>query len=101
VGNLALIDAARSRLRQSERDELSVFDSVRREVVTACVQALSWLAQVNWQAQAVRAGERASKADLTRVRSREGLPIELLDSLRQVIDARRDYVNAIIEYNRA
>jgi outer membrane protein TolC len=101
VGNLALIDAARSRLRQSEFDELSVLDSVRNEVVTAYVRALSWLAQVNWQAQAVRAGERASKEDLIRVRGRAGLPIELLDSLRQVIDARRDYLNAIIEYNRA
>jgi outer membrane protein TolC len=101
VGNLALIDAAKSRLRQSELDELSVLDSVRNEVVTAYVQALSWLAQVNWQAQAVRAGERASKEDLIRVRGREGLPIELLDSLRQVIDARRDYLNSIIEYNRA
>ena len=101
VGNLALIMAAKSRLRQSELDELRALDLVRNEVVTAYVQALSWLAQVNWQAQAVRAGERASKEDLARVRGREGLPIELLDSLRQVIESRRDYLNAIIEYNRA
>jgi hypothetical protein len=43
----------------------------------------------------------AAKEDLIRVRGREARPIELLDSLRQVIEARRDYLNAIIGYNRA
>jgi len=101
VGNKALIDAARARLRASEFQELDVLDSVRQEVVYAYVQALSWLAQVNWHAQAVRSGESASKEDLVRVRGRQGRPIELLDSLRQVIEARRDYLNAIIAYNLA
>jgi outer membrane protein TolC len=101
VGNKALIDAARSRLRTSQLQELDVLDAVREEVVAAYVQALSWLAQLSRQADAVRAGERALKEDLIRVRGREGLPIELLDSLRQVTDARRDYLNAIIGYNRA
>jgi outer membrane protein TolC len=101
VGNKALIDAARARLKTSQLEELDTFDLVRQEVVAAYVQALSWLAQVNWQAQAVRTGEMASKEDLIRVRGREGLPIELLDSLRQVIEARRDYLNAIIGYNRS
>ncbi len=101
VGNKALIDAACARLRTSELQELDVLDTVRDEVVTAYVQALAWLAQVKWHAQAVRSGEQAAKEDLIRVRGRQGLPIELLDSLRQVVDARRDYLNAIIEYNRA
>jgi outer membrane protein TolC len=101
VGNKALIDAARSRLRTSQFHELDVLDTVREEVVAAYVQALSWLAQVKWQAQAVRSGEQASKEDLIRVRGHEARPIELLDSLRQVIEARRDYLNAIIGYNRA
>jgi outer membrane protein TolC len=101
VGNKALIDAARARLHTSELQELDVLDTVRDEVVTAYVQALAWLAQVKWHAQAVRAGEQAAKEDLIRVRGRQGLPIELLDSVRQVIDARRDYLNAIIDYNRA
>jgi outer membrane protein TolC len=101
VGNKALIDAARARLRTSQFQELDVLDAVREEVVTAYVQALSWLAQVSRQADAARSGEAALKEDLIRVRGREGLPIELLDSLRQATDARRDYLNAIIGYNRA
>ncbi len=101
VGNKALIDAARARLRTSQFQQLDVLDAVREEVVTAYVQALSWLAQVSRHADAVRTGEQALKEDLIRVRGRQGLPIELLDSLRQVTDARRDYLNAIIGYNRA
>jgi outer membrane protein TolC len=101
VGNKALIDAARARLRVSQLQELDVLDGVRQEVAAAYVQALSWLAQVSWHAQAVRSGEMAAKEDLIRVRGREARPIELLDSLRQVIEARRDYLNAIIGYNRA
>jgi outer membrane protein TolC len=101
VGNKALVDAARSRLRTSQFQQLDVLDAVREEVVAAYVQALSWLAQVSRHADAVRTGEQALKEDLIRVRGREGLPIELLDSLRQVTDARRDYLNAIVGYNRA
>jgi len=101
VGNKALIDAARARLKTSQFQELDVLDGVSQEVVDAYVRALSWLDQVEWQAKAVRTGEAASKEDLARVRNRQGLPIELLDSLRQTIEARRDYLNAIIGYNRA
>jgi outer membrane protein TolC len=101
VGNKALIDAARARLKTSQFEELEVLDRVSQEVVDTYVRALSWLDQVEWQAKAVRAGEAASKEDLARVRNRQGLPIELLDSLRQTIEARRDYLNAIIGYNRA
>jgi outer membrane protein TolC len=101
VGNKALIDAARARLGASRFQELEVLDSVRQEVVDAYVRALSSLAQVNWHAQAVRRGEKAATEDLIRVRGRAGRPIELLDSLRQVIEARRDYLNAIMGYNRA
>jgi outer membrane protein TolC len=101
VGNKALIDAARSRLRTSQFEELDVLDTVREEVVTAYLDALSWLAQLTREAEAVRAGELALTEDLVRVRGREGLPIELLDSLRQVTDARRNYLNAITQFNQA
>jgi outer membrane protein TolC len=101
VGNKALIDAARARLKVSQLQELAVLDSVRKDVVDAYVEAVSWIEQVSWHVRAVRSGERASKEDLLRVRGRQGLPIELLDSLRQVIEARRDYLNAISGYNRA
>jgi outer membrane protein TolC len=101
VGNKALIDAARSRLRTSHFEELDVLDRVREEVVTAYLEALSWLAQLTREAEAVRSGELALKEDLTRVRGREGLPIELLDSLRQVTDARRNYLIAITQFNQA
>jgi outer membrane protein TolC len=51
--------------------------------------------------RAVRSADDAFREDLTRIRAREGLPIEVLDSLRLVGRSRTEYLNAISDYNRA
>jgi hypothetical protein len=38
---------------------------------------------------------------LERTRSREGLPIEVIDSLRLLTRSRYQYLDAIIDYNQA
>ncbi|HKB36906.1 MAG TPA: TolC family protein, partial [Gemmataceae bacterium] len=41
------------------------------------------------------------REDLDRTRNREGLPIEVLDSLRLLDRSRNAYLDAILAYNRA
>ena len=101
VGNKALIDVARAKLRRSQLEELVVLDQVRDEVASAYVLTQSRFAEIGRQAQAVRTGVSALREDMRRVRGRQGLPIELLDSLRQVAGARIDYLDAIIGFNQA
>jgi len=101
VGNKALIDAARARLGESQLEELVVLDRVREEVAAAYVRTHTRFAEIDRQAQAVRSGTDAMREDLIRVRGQKGLPIELLDSLRQVATARTEYLDAIIGFNQA
>ena len=99
VGNRAQINVARSRLRQSDYERLEVLNAVRLEVATGYVQALTRFAQIATAERAVRSGIDSFKEDMIRIRNNEGLPIEVLDSLRLLGRARFEYLNAIAEYN--
>jgi outer membrane protein TolC len=101
VGNLALVKLARSNLRQEELRQLIVLDQVRAEVATAQARTHARYAQIDIGERAVEAGRKAFREDLFRTRSRVGLPIELLDSLRLLGRGRLAYLDAIIDYNRA
>jgi outer membrane protein TolC len=101
VGNKALIDTARARLGESQLEELVLLDRVREEVAAAYVRTQARFAEIDRQAQAVRSGTDAMREDLIRVRGQQGLPIELLDSLRQAATARTEYLDAIIGFNQA
>jgi outer membrane protein TolC len=100
-GNKALIDTARARLGESQLEEMVVLDRVREEVAAAYVRTQARFAEIDFQAQAVRSGTDAMREDLLRIRGLQGLPIELLDSLRQAATARTDYLDAIIGFDEA
>lgn len=101
LGNKALIDGARARARGANLEHLATLDRVRQEVADACVRTHARYAEIEKHARGVRSGAAALKEDLIRVKGREGLPIEVLDSVRQLARSRQDYLNAIIEYNQA
>ena len=90
-----------ARLGESRLEEMVVLDRVRQEVATAYVRSQARFAEIGMQAQAVRLGTDAMREDLLRIRGQQGLPIELLDSLRQAATARTDYLHAIIGFDEA
>lgn len=101
LGNVAMVRAARSRLRQSDFQELIVLDMVRNQVAAAYARTHARFAQIGTGEEAVSRGTNAFHEDLTRILGAQGLPIEVLDSLRLLVDARFEYLDAIINYNRA
>ena len=101
VGNRAIINAAASRLRQQNLREVVVLNQVRKEVAEAYARTHAKYAQIGTTEEAVKTGSEAFEADLVRIRGREGLPIEVLDSLRLMGRAKMEYMNAIAEYNQA
>jgi outer membrane protein TolC len=101
VGNLALVRIARANRRISDLDLVVVLNQVRAEVATAQARTHARYAQIDVGERAVRSGEAGYKADFTRVRLGNGLPIELVDSFRLLADARFRYLDAITDYNRA
>jgi outer membrane protein TolC len=101
VGNRALIDAARSRLRSANLDEVVVFDRIRAEVASAYARTHSRYAQIRVGELAVQSGLEGFQEDMRRIIAHEGLPLEVLNSLRLLNSSRTAYLNAILDYNRA
>ncbi len=101
VGNVALVRLARSNLRSEDLRRAEILDRVRSEVATAYARTHARFAQIETGERAVLSGRKAFQEDLTRTKNREGLPIEVLDSLRLLARGRAAYLDAIIDYNRA
>lgn len=101
IGNLAIIRQAQSHLRSTALRETEVLDRVRAEVAKAYARTHARYAQIETNERAVATSQRAFQGDFIRTRNNEGLPIEVLDSLRLLGRARNQYLDAIIDYNLA
>jgi outer membrane protein TolC len=101
VGNRALTGAARSRLRSADLQQVIAFDQVRSQVTKAHVRVHARFAEIATAEQAVLAATDSWVEDLARIKNQEGLPIEVLNSIRLLALSRAEYLRAIIEYNRA
>ncbi len=101
IGNLAMIKVAAARVGIAELEKLRVFNLVRRQVAEAAVSVHARFRQITTTENAVRVGTDAFKEDFARIRGGQGRPIELLESLRLLGQARNAYLNAIVDYNEA
>jgi outer membrane protein TolC len=101
IGNVAIARLADSRLRASNYQEIIVLDQVRAEVATAYARTHARFAQIDVAERALKSSSQAFREDLLRTRNREGLPIEVLNSLRLLGRSRFAYLDAICDYNRA
>ena len=101
VGNIAIAKGAASRARQANLRQQETFNRVRAEVVEADARSRARFLQIDAGSKAVEASRQAFDQDLARIRAREGLPIETIDSLRLLARSRYEYLDAILDYNRA
>ncbi len=108
AGNAALIRLAKARLQTTRFQELAVLDQIRDEVAEAYAGVHARFAQIGDNEEAVRSGMRGFRLDLERIRQAVpepgravARPIEVLDSLRLLNDSLNDYLDAIVDYNRA
>lgn len=108
VGNVALIRIADARLKATRFQEIGILNMVRADVAEAYARSHARFAQINTTEAAVKSGLAGFKEDYDRayLRGREGeksrtLPIEVLDNFRMLARARREYLDAIVDYNRS
>jgi outer membrane protein TolC len=101
VGNLAMVRAADSRVKQIKLRELETLNQVRAEVAEYHASVAARFLQIDAAEKAVRASTEGYREDLTRIKGGQGLPLEVLDSLRLLSRSRYDYLDRIIDYNRA
>lgn len=101
VGNVALINLARTRLGLSRYQEIAVLDQVRAEVAEAYAKTHARFAQIATSERAVLSGTRGFREDLLRIENTVAPAIETVDSLRLLARARYAYLDSIVDYNRA
>jgi outer membrane protein TolC len=100
VGNLALVRAADSRVKQMRLRELETLNLVRTQVAEAQALVTAAFRQIEAAERAVQASRAAYSQDLDRIKGGQGLPLEAVDSLRLLGQSRYEYLDAIIDYNR-
>ena len=101
IGNKALIDAARSRLRSADLRQVATLDQIRAEVAEAYAKTHARFAQIRTCELAIQSSTEAYREDLRRIMGLIGLPLEVVNSLRLLSRSRVAYTNAILDYDRA
>jgi outer membrane protein TolC len=100
AGNASLIKRRKAEAGQAMADRSRVINQVRSEVATARAESLALRFQVTNARFGLRSAEDGYRQDQTRLRETLALPIEALDSLRLLSDARVALIQAITRANR-
>lgn len=90
-----------ARIQQAKFERLRVMDQVALDVSESFSQVQFRRQQIDATQKAIRSAENSYQRNLERIRDGQGLPIEVLQSVRALESARRAYLNAVISYNQA
>ncbi len=100
-GERAARDAAHSRVHQAMWQQVQVMDQVASEVAEAHTQVASRKEEIELAKAGIQSAVDSYRRNSERVRNGLGLPIETLQSMQALDQARRQYVRAVADYNRA
>ena len=97
--------AATNRNRAVSMQALARFEEtrnrIRAEVEEAQAQIRAAATQIDTARRQLATAEEGYREESKRIQQAEGLPLELLDSSRSLLDSRLELVRAITEYNLA
>jgi outer membrane protein TolC len=100
-GNRARVRGADTVVGQAVAAYDATLNRVRSEVVSAQGDAKAAALQITVARAALAAAEEGFALESARIKQGEGRPIEGLDSFRQLVDARLDYLGAVVAFNVA
>mgnify|MGYP001194581885 CR=1 FL=1 len=101
VGNFAQVRVRSSERRLAELELLRDLNRVRSEVAIAYAGTHARYAQIAIAQRGVEAGKKSYKEDYGRIFGALGLPIELLNSFDLLAAARYQYLDAVVDYDKA
>jgi len=101
VGEYAARREAQSQYDQTRMQQIRTMNRVGREIVEAHAQVLARHRQIEIAERAVQRATDSFERNWLRVRDLEGLPIETLQSIQALDQARREYLRALVDYNAA
>ena len=101
LGEKAARAEATSRVNQARWREVATLDRIAREVVEAHAQVTARQRLVSVAEQGIQAANSSFERNSERIRNAQGLPLETLQSLQALAQARREYLRAVNDYNVA
>ena len=101
LGEKAARAEATSRVNQARWREIATLDRIAREVVEAHAQITARQRQVGVAEEGIQAAASSFERNSERIRNAQGLPLETLQSLQALAQARREYLRAVNDYNVA
>ena len=106
VRNLGLGERAARResealVQQAMFEKVRVLDQVAREVAEAHAQVTHRSTRITITEQAIESAENSYQRNVSRIRDGQGIPLEVLQSLRALEDAQRAYLEAVVDYNES
>ncbi|HWL08823.1 MAG TPA: TolC family protein [Planctomicrobium sp.] len=100
-GEQAARNAGSSGVRQAQHRQVVMLDLVAREVVEAHTQVNERQRRIDVAKAGVKAAETSYTLNLQRIENIQGLPIESLQAVQALANARQTYLNAVVDYNIA
>jgi outer membrane protein TolC len=100
-GEAAARRGAQSTVRASQFRQLAMMDQVAREVAEAFAQVQSRKNQMAIARFGIDAAMASHRQNLERIDEAKGLPIEVLQSIQSLAQARRECLRTVIDYNAA
>jgi outer membrane protein TolC len=100
-GNLSLIKERRARIGEMSAEQARTINLTRGEVSASLADALAARNQLRVTRQELASAELGFKEDLERSRQNLGRPIEVLNSLTLLAQARVNLIRAVMHYDQA
>lgn len=100
-GERASRRASNARIQQAKFEKIRLMDQVAREVAEAHTQVRHRREQVAITRQAIQFAEDSYQRNVSRIRDAQGLPLEVLQSIRALEEARLAYLKSVVDYNTA
>jgi outer membrane protein TolC len=90
-----------SRVEQSKFEQLRLLDRVAREVTENAALVPHRAERLTVTQEGIESARDSYDLNLRRIRDGQGLPLEVLQSIRALEEAQRAYLDAVADYNEA
>ncbi|HEV2972741.1 MAG TPA: TolC family protein [Pirellulales bacterium] len=100
-GDRAAQHEVRSQMQQAQIRQFDVADQIAREVVESYAQIQSRRTEIETARRGIQSAIDSHRRNLERIQAAKGLPIEALQSVQALAQARREYLRTLIDYDAA
>ncbi len=101
LGERAAKNEANARISQARSRQIQVMDQVAADIAEAHAQVIARRDQIGIAERGIESAAESYRRNLERIGDGQGLPIEALQAIQALDQARRQYLQAVADYNKA